>query len=356
MANSSRRRENSLAPSLGGGLHCIQHTRHASASGKRNPGGFFFVEGSVKAYDKIALSFPDQVALLRQRGMDIADPSSAEAFLARVSYYRLSAYVLPFEARHHELRPGTTFDQVRQLYELDAALMNALIGALGEWEIAFRTRFTYALSHAHGPFCHLEPTHFRRTFDHANWLRRVDEEVERSRETFVEHYRATYTGYPRLPLWMATELMSFGTLSRAFAHLIPEAQKRIVKGIGVHELVVKNWLHTATYLRNLCAHHARLWNRELAIRPEIPAKDHTWQALHLDNTRIFSVFVILAFLRQVFAQPEAPISRVQAALLDLHRAFPFAARAMGVPEALRASLIEDPSGWTSLFRARQVLS
>jgi abortive infection bacteriophage resistance protein len=316
----------------------------------RNPGGFHFVGGPVKPYDKAPLTFPRQVTLLQQRGMVIGDSSQAEAFLTRVNYYRFSAYVLPFEVRRHEIRPGTTFEQVQKLYELDGVLMNALLAALGEWEIAFRTRFTYALSHSYGPFCHLDPARFRRTFDHGGWLRRVDEEVERSRETFVEHYRNTYEGYPRLPLWMATELMSFGTLSRAFAHLVPEAQKLIVRGVGVHELVLKNWLHTAAYLRNLCAHHARLWNRELAIRPEIPAKDKTWQDLRLDNTRIFAIFVILVFLRRAFALREPPIARVQAVLEDLHRAFPFAARSMGVPGALREIWLEDPAGWLGAFQ------
>lgn len=317
----------------------------------RNPGGFYFVGGPVKPYDKAPLTFAGQVILLQQRGMDVVDPGQAEAFLAQVNYYRFSAYVLPFEVRRHEIRPGTTFDQVRKLYELDGVLINALLAALREWEIAFRTRFTYALSHVYGPFCHLDPTRFRKTFDHGDWLRRVDEEVERSKETFVEHYRRTYEGYPRLPLWMATELMSFGTLSRAFAHLVPEAQKLVVKGVGVHELVMQNWLHTAAYLRNLCAHHARLWNRELAIRPEIPAKDKTWQALKLDNTRVFAFFVILAFLRRAFALPDAPITRVQSALEDLHRTFLFAARAMGVPEALRETWLENPAGWTEAFQA-----
>ena len=29
-----------------------------------------------------------------------------------------------------------------------------------------------------------------------------------------------------------------------------------------------SWLHTINYIRNICAHHARLWNRDMNIVPE----------------------------------------------------------------------------------------
>ena len=303
----------------------------------------------MKPFNKPALSFADQLTLMRSRGLSIPDAPSAEAFLARVSYYRLSAYALPFEDQRHAFRSGTSFKDLRTLYELDGALQNALMAALGEWEIAFRTRFTYVLGHAYGPFCHQDPKLYRHHFDLAAWLKRVDEEVGRSTETFVTHYRETYTGFPRLPLWMTTELMSFGALSTAYAHLVPEAQKKVAKDTGVHELVLKSWLHSAVYLRNLCAHHARLWNRELAIRPEIPRKDPRWTALGLDNTRIFAQMAVLAYLRMAFDLPITPIARVQAALRDLHLAFPFAAKAMGVPDPLIVPWLENSDEWMQAF-------
>lgn len=299
----------------------------------------------MRPYTKFALDFAAQVDLLRTRGLVIADSVSAEAFLSRVSYYRFSAYVIPFEVRRHEIVQGTHFEDVRRLYELDGELINAFLGALGECEIAFRTRFTYVLSHAYGPFCHLDRARFRRDFNHLEWVLRLEEEVRRSKETFLDHYRTTYEGFPRLPLWMATELMSFGTLSRAFAQLEPKSQKLVVGGIGVHELVLKSWLHTTTYLRNLCAHHARLWNRELAIRPVIPSKDAAWRDLGLDNTRVFTAFAILLYLQQAFGLPEAPINRVRIALKEIYDTFGFAGKSMGVPCHLARIWLEEPCGW-----------
>ncbi len=55
-------------------------------------------------------------------------------------------------------------------------------------------------------------------------------------------------------------------------------------------------------IRNICAHHARLWNRELGIKPAVPTqKDFCWPS-HLDknhpHTRIAVVFAILHYMMQ----------------------------------------------------------
>lgn len=39
-----------------------------------------------------------------------------------------------------------------------------------------------------------------------------------------------------------------------------------------------SWLHTINYVRNICAHHARLWNREIKIVPSVLrfSRDKIW--------------------------------------------------------------------------------
>ena len=48
-------------------------------------------------YTKPALSFDQQLDLLRQRGLSVADNARALHWLRQISYYRLSAYCLPFK-------------------------------------------------------------------------------------------------------------------------------------------------------------------------------------------------------------------------------------------------------------------
>ena len=53
-----------------------------------------------------------------------------------------------------------------------------------------------------------------------------------------------------------------------FSNLVDrENQKIICKHFGINYVVMESWLHTLTYLRNLCAHHSKLWSRNFTLKP-----------------------------------------------------------------------------------------
>ncbi len=54
------------------------------------------------------------------------------------------------------------------------------------------------------------------------------------------------------------------------------------------------------YLRNLCAHHSRLWNRTLSIQSLIPRNPHkTWLSdLSVSNNKTFFMLSIVKYLLQ----------------------------------------------------------
>ncbi len=41
----------------------------------------------------------------------------------------------------------------------------------------------------------------------------------------------------------------------------------IAKWFGLPPETFTSWLHSVNYVRNICAHHARLWNRDMNIVP-----------------------------------------------------------------------------------------
>lgn len=57
--------------------------------------------------------------------------------------------------------------------------------------------------------------------------------------------------------------------------------------------VLSSWLHTISYVRNLCAHHSRVWNRTLTIKPAI-AKKHKTKIF--GNKKIYSVIVVMKIM------------------------------------------------------------
>lgn len=227
-------------------------------------------------YTKPALSIQDQIALLQKRGMIFSDPVATEAVLQRISYYRLSAYALPWrQGSTNQFAPGITFDLVISHYEFDRVLRDLVWQAIEPIEVAIRTRITHYLSLKYGAFAHLAPGNFRPSnrihhWDHGAWLAKVHVEAERSHEVFIEHYRKKYDGFPQLPLWMATEIMSFGSLSKMYGAMHSKDQRVIARDLALHETWLPSWLHTLSVIRNTCAHHGRLWDRGLGVKPSLP--------------------------------------------------------------------------------------
>lgn len=173
-------------------------------------------------FPKPALPVPDQIARMAGRGMVIEDAANAAAALARIGYFRLSAYALPWRQPDTEAyKPGITFGTILELYEFDRSLRDLVWEAIEPVEIALRTRTTLHLGLTHGPFAHTNSSLFWHGWDHAEWLAKLDKQAWRSlpHEQFIRHYDLAYTGFPTLPLWMATEVMSFGSLSNLFENL-----------------------------------------------------------------------------------------------------------------------------------------
>ncbi len=245
-------------------------------------------------YTKPHLTFEQQIDLLISRGLIVHDKTSAAQTLSQINYYRLSAYCLPFQKPKDCFIKGTTFDDIIRIYQFDHDMRVLLFNVLDYIEVAIRTSVTYHHTKIYGPFGYIDQRNFSPKFKHANWIYDLEREVKRSKEIFVKYYRAKYSKSSHLPLWIATEIISFGALSIFFQWMKNNDKKIISQEYGVHTPVFQSWLHSLVYLRNLCAHHSRIWNRQLAIQPKIPNKDTSWITPFLpNNNRLFSLILII---------------------------------------------------------------
>lgn len=297
----------------------------------------------LKDYQKPALSFAEQLAQLTARGISIDDNPAPIQTLSSISYYRLSAYWYPFRLRdlkgnlQDKVQPNTSLDLILALYEFDRRLRSLILDAIERVEVAIRTQLTYHLAHTYGVFAHANAANFHSKFDHSQWIRKLEEETRRSSDEFIRHYKATYNGFPRVPIWMVTEVMSFGSLSLFYSGLRNdkklgiEDKKAVSDHFGLHHKRLGDWLHTLTYIRNVCAHHSRLWNRELAIRPD-QSKDPQWLApITPRNDRIFYVLLMLRHLLQVTGSSTQWTQEVTT-ILEPFANEPRWAVAMGIPK------------------------
>jgi abortive infection bacteriophage resistance protein len=245
------------------------------------------------SYSKPWLSISDQVALLQSRGLVVSDRAFAEQFLTHLNYYRFSGYCLAFETSRHNFAGGTTFESVVDAYYFDLTLRDLVTEALEVVEVDLRAAIAYHFGKRHGPFGHTVAANFFGQFHHSGWLTRLREESDRSSELFVEHFRNSYAEFPDLPVWIVMEVMSFGGLSQMVKGMLKADQKAIATRYGLQPRVLQKATHHLTYVRNLCAHHSRLWDRVWAIKPELPV-GAGWSPPQLPgNGRLFCTLLLL---------------------------------------------------------------
>jgi len=262
----------------------------------------------MEDYNKASFTYEQHLNLLKSRGLTINNPEDAAKFLRQVNYYRFTAYCIPFQKPRDVFLPGTTFEAIVDLYQLDEKLRGAVFALLTPIEIFLRTQIAYELSHKWGAFAHYESSMFQNETAHNQWLAELEKATVDSKEPFIEHYRTKYRGFPRLPLWMACEIMSLGSLSTLYSYLARDARLLICSIAGIDHNVFKTWLHTVTFLRNICAHHGRLWSRNFSISPLIPDKYPEWQAILFSNRKLFATVAILEWICR---RTDLPLCKVE---------------------------------------------
>ena len=238
---------------------------------------------------------------MKKRGLLVADEALALHRLEHHNYYRLCDYRIPLTTPGNpdQFLPGATFEDLWNLYHFDRTLRQLVSEATKRVEISARARWAYVLGHVYGPQAYEDPKVFRVAHRHANALAQLDEELERSEEPFVKHYRKKY-GLNRPPIWAACEVMSFGLLSRFYENIARDRDKKqIANTYGFSISNLKSLLEHCVYIRNICAHHSRLWNRRFTITVELPYSSPAPVVPNLhraEDRRLYNTLVMLAHL------------------------------------------------------------
>lgn len=231
---------------------------------------------TARHFSKPVLTVKEQIDLLTERGLVIANPQQAEHYLTHIGYYRFSGYMHPFKASNDTFIEGASFDQILDLYIFDRKLRVLTFDAIERIEVACRSVITASMSERHGAFwfnkAKLFVTHkgkltidgYRQTQD---MIRKETLNREpRKRDTFIRHYYEQYDKPDLPPSWMVFETLSMGAVSKILNLLTVEGRKHIADRLGLKEKHLVSWIWALTYTRNLCAHHSRLWNRTFTIK------------------------------------------------------------------------------------------
>lgn len=328
-------------------------------------------------FTKQAKSNQEHLQTWQDRGLIIPDLVRADRYLSFIGYYRLSAYTIPFQqivttpsTVLHQFKTNTTFDDVLNLYIFDRELRLLIMDAIERIEVAIRAQICNVLCHlSNDAFWYTDEQHFNYGYAHMRLLASIERQLldEKSRlerdekaidqrksvsqadkdalkdkvrkENFLRHYLSKYDSPKLPPSWMMIEMLTWGELSHLYVGLKSnQTKKQIAQNLGLHAEVMESWLKSLNDVRNICAHHSRLWNKEHGRSIKIPTSNaiqwlHNPVTLSNSAIRYEKRSYMLLVAMQTLLYKISPNSTWAKRLKDLIEQYPSLSKAnMGMPE------------------------
>lgn len=272
----------------------------------------------MENFNKESLTVEEQLNLLISRNLKVDDFDSAVAILKRVGYYHLSSYMRLFQKdEKHTFYDGVEFANLVNLYNFDSELRHITFKAIEKIEIAYRVAISNIMCKKYGSHWFTKKESFKTQIDPKTnqdndyvqickdiinkEIRKKDNEYA---ETFIANYYSKYSEPELPPFWMVVETFTIGSLNKLYQNINPKDKKEIVEYLGFTSdakfIRFSNWLFALSVIRNICAHHSRLFNRIFRISPSKHDKIEEFKGA--DNNRFYYIAMIINYYLITMAQ------------------------------------------------------
>jgi abortive infection bacteriophage resistance protein len=273
-------------------------------------------------FTKPYLTVEQQIAKLKDKGMVIDDLAFAEECLKNIGYYRLSGYWYPMlkynvelnennkkeYTKLEEFQKGVSFEDVINIYSYDKKLRILLLNVLESIETTIKTDFALELGQ-YNPWSYRDSNYFSTKFVTARgeeksqftkFVENFDSKtVANSKTDFVKHFKNKYSD--PLPIWAAVELWDFGTVATLLSGLKTQYQMNIAERYDLSKPdLLTSGVSSLAYIRNVCAHHSRLWNKPPVFQPRIPTDVALLSHLSEDRysqQRLYSTIAVARYMQ-----------------------------------------------------------
>lgn len=226
-------------------------------------------------YSKKPFTIDDHINILKERKLIISSEERAIKYLNSIGYFRITGYMYHLQnSTTNEFRDGVTFDSIINLYKFDKKLRAIIIEYLERIEVALRAKMTNQYSLEYGFFWYRDDSLYADKDTHELINGEIEKSFENPQENFLRSFKFKYTSETHPPSNMALEILTLGKLSRLFKGLNNDQIKsNISSEFNLPPTTLSSWFIYLTNVRNVCAHHSRLWNKKItADRPSIPTR------------------------------------------------------------------------------------
>ncbi len=277
----------------------------------------------------------EQLEILKSRKLTVDDEAAAKQFLLKNNYYRISGYTLTLRD-HDEFFPGTTFQNIIDIYSFDAVLRNILLGYIEKIEITVKSVYAYGFSERYGPLGYRSDSNFTDSEKHQRIIEKAEAQKEKrlSHEAFLKHFIVEKD--EDIPFWAYVDLLSIADISMLYTISENDLQEYVAGTLGILPAnrvdILCKYMHAITILRNLCAHGSRLFNRLFITKPSLNSKEKKLLIRdgsgNIDNAHLFGYILNMKRLL-----PETEFSVMKGRIVELTEAIPFVSmRYYGFPE------------------------
>ena len=182
------------------------------------------------------LTFQAQISFLEQdKNLLVEDYAFAEAMLKQIGYFSLiGGYKTPFKnPTTHKYKDGTRFEDIVALYRFDETLRELFLKYILKVERHIRSLLSYYFTEIHGEAqsAYLSPANYNQARKYAPAIRRLVSVLDNlannnSDYPYINHQRQAYGN---VPLWVLTNGVTFGTLSKFYKFTTQDIQSKIAR-------------------------------------------------------------------------------------------------------------------------------
>ncbi|MEG0022785.1 MAG: Abi family protein [Cetobacterium sp.] len=242
-------------------------------------------------YTKKYLTYEEQIENIKMEKFLVSDEDKLRKFLENVNYFKLREYFKKFEVTEKN-HGNISIEKVMNHYYFNRELRSILFKMSEKIEISIKNKIAYTIGKNYGAFGHTDPKTFHETFNHEEFLRRLIAEESRGTEDFVIEFKNKYDEEKFIPVWIAVEILTFGTISKMFDFMHNKDKKEIARSYGINAPILSSWLANLTLMRNFCAHNSQIWNKNFKPIAQKP----TWNMKDYNPRRVAGMVYMMCYM------------------------------------------------------------
>lgn len=186
--------------------------------------------------------------------------------------------------------------------------------------------YAYEFTKAHGPVGYLNASFFTNKVRHEEIIKKA--ELQKSQRLPHEAYLKHFVNDLRqdIPLWAYVDLLTISDISILYAISEQPIKDAVARTFGLNvsigASILGNHMHSMTFIRNLCAHGSRIYNRLFEQKPSLNKAEKALLMRNskgeLDNAHFYGFLFIM---RRIL--PEAEFIGLKESVIALTKKYPF---------------------------------